>query len=167
MNEMEIRDIKEAVEGHKKETEGNEKVKFSLEIEVFDQKEVIPFETTRRGLEEFKRIMNEPKTVRETVLLEELNDEKDNLTFYDGVILLQEIFERIVTDYFDENDKDAFGYRYDLGLIDKMEDILRNEVLNKIENIRREHLHDLFILNSRIYKLPAWMRNEKSKIRDR
>lgn len=160
MNEIEIRDIKEAVEGHKKESEDNEKVKFSLEIEVCDQKEVIPFETTKRGLEEFKRIMNEPKNVRETVLLEELNEEMDNLTFYDGVVLLQEIFERIVTDYFDENDKDVFGYRFDLGLIDKMEDILRNEVLNKIENIRREHLHDLFILNSKIYKRPAWMRKK-------
>ncbi|EMR75609.1 hypothetical protein MBGDF03_00156 [Thermoplasmatales archaeon SCGC AB-540-F20] len=147
----------------KKEVEDNEKVKFSLEIEVCDQKEVIPFETTRRGLEEFKRIMNKPKEVREEVLLEELCEENGNLTFYDGVILLQEIFERIVTDYFDENDKDAFGFRYDLGLIDKMEDILRNEVLNKIENIRKEHLHDLFILNSRIYKRPAWMRNETLK----
>ena len=69
--------------------------------------------------------MYEPKNVRETVLLEELNEEFDNLTFYDGIILLHEIFERIVTDYFDENDKDAFGYGYDLGSIDKMEDILR------------------------------------------
>lgn len=159
MNELEMEEIKKAVEGYEKETEDNEKVKFHIEIEVFDQKEVIPFETTRRGLEEFKRIMNEPKNVRETMLLEELNEEMDNLTFYDGVILLQEIFERIVTDYFDENDKDAFGYRYDLGLIDKMEDILRNEILNKIENIRREHLHELFILNSNIYKQLAWMRN--------
>lgn len=142
------------------EKKADEKVKFSLKIEVFDQTEVIPFETTRRGLEEFKRIMNEPKIVRETVLLEELKDENNNLTFYDGVILLQEIFERIVTDYFDENDKDVFGYRFDLGLIDKMEDILRNEVLNKIENIRKEHLHGLFILNSRIYKQPAWMRKK-------
>ena len=86
----------------------------------------------------------------------------DNLTFYDGVILVWEIFERIVNDYFDENDKDAFGYRYDLGLIDKMQDILMNEVLNKIENLRKERLHELFILKSDLYKRPAWMRSDKN-----
>lgn len=160
MNEMEIKDIKEAVEGHKKESEDNKKVKFSLEIEVFDQKEVIPFETTRRGLEEFKRLLDPKKDEREAVLLEELIEEMDNLTFYDGVVLVWEIFERIVDDYFDEDEKDFFGYRYDLGLMDKMQDILSNEVLNKIENLRKERLHDLFILKSDLYKRPAWMRNK-------
>ena len=158
MNEMELEDIKEAVEGHEKESEDNKKVKFSLEIEVFDQTEVIPFETTRRGLEEFKRLLDPNKNGREAVLLEELIEEMDNLTFYDGVILVWEIFERIVDDYFDEDDKDAFGYRYDLGLMDKMQDILSNEVLNKIENLRKERLHDLFIMKSDLYKRPAWMR---------
>ncbi len=124
----------------KKEAEKDEKMKFSLEIEVLDHIEKIPFETTRKGLEEFKRIMNEPKERREF----ERSEEIETLTFYDGVILVREIFHRIIDEYFDDDEKDRYGGIYKDCLWDKMEDILDNNVLNHARDHRAEHLHDLF-----------------------
>jgi len=112
----------------------------------------------------FKRLLDPNKDKREMVIAEELAEEIENLSFYDGVILVWEIFDRIVDEYFDEDEKDAFGYSYDLGLMDKMQDILSNEVLNKIENLRKKRLHELFLMKSDLYKCPAWMRNDKNCI---
>ncbi|OLS30437.1 MAG: hypothetical protein HeimAB125_19260 [Candidatus Heimdallarchaeota archaeon AB_125] len=70
------------------EKKADEKVKFSLKIEVFDQTEVIPFETTRRGLEEFKRLLDPNKDGREAVLLEELIEEMLSSINKSEIILL-------------------------------------------------------------------------------
>lgn len=92
-----------------KEKKADEKVKFSLKIEVLDHTEIIPYETTRRGLEEFKRLMN---PFKEEIKIERA-EAMENLTFLDGVILVREIFDRIINGFFDEDDKDTYGSRYD------------------------------------------------------
>lgn len=136
----------------KKESEGNEKVRFFLEDEIFDGTKShtiykIPFETTRKGLEEFKRIMNKPKERKKF----ERSEEIETLSFFDGVILVREIFGRIVDEYFDDDEKDRYGGIYKECLWDKMEDVLDNNVLNHARDHRAEHLHSLFEIRNRQY----------------
>jgi len=139
-----ILEIEKAVDQHKEDLNFN---KFLNELfRIFN----------KLNLEGSKQLLNLSDDKKPYNLIEKF----EKLTFYDGVILVQDLFERIITDYFDENDKDIFGLRYDLSLIDKMNDILSNEVLNKIENLRREHLHELFILKSDKYKCPVWMQKK-------
>lgn len=123
-----------------KERELNKKVEFDMRINVLDHEEIIPYTTTQRGYDEFKRMMDPFKGEKELNRSEEI----ETLTFYDGVILVWEIIDRVIDEYFEEDEKDIYGQRYDLGLIEKIQDILNNEVLDNIEKQRKKHLHDLF-----------------------
>ena len=132
-----------------KERELNKKVEFNMRINVLDHEEIIPYTTTQRGYEEFKRMMNPFKEEKEIERAEEI----ETLTFYDGVILVWEIIDRVIDEYFDEDEKDIYGQRYDLGLMDKMQDIMNNDVLDKIEKQRKKHLHELFEIRQSQYRI--------------
>ena len=70
--------------------------------------------------------------------------EIETLTFFDGVILVREILHRIIDEFFDEEDKDRYGFEYAPSLWDKIEDILENNVLYHICDQRAKYLHNLF-----------------------
>ena len=113
MNEIE----KKKIEEKEIETKDDEKVRFIIAEETnfgFNNYSIekIPVETTIRGFELIKNMLNSPKEKTENILLEELIGENNNLTFYDGIILVWDIFDRIVDDYFDDDEKDSFNFSY-------------------------------------------------------
>ena len=131
------------------ERKGEEKVKFSVPIDFRDHKEQVTYETTRRGLDHFKHLMDPDKEEREFDMAEDIQ----NLTFYDGVILVREILKRIIEEYFEDDEKDSSGCSYGAGLWDKMNDILDNNVFNQIRKHRARDLHDLFEIKTRDYSI--------------
>jgi len=93
------------------------------------------------------------RTIVEKKKEEERRGEENllNLTFYDGVILVQEILKRTIEEYFGDDEKDNHGCSYGAGLWDKMNDILDNNVLNQVQKHRVEDLHDLFGIKEKQY----------------
>ena len=107
--------------------------------------------------QEYQRTVVEKKREEgrkgELVLLEELIEEIPGLTFYDGVILVREIFKRMIKEYLGDDEKDSHGCSYEAGLWDKMSDILDNNVLAQVQKHRAEDLHSLFEIRNSQYTI--------------